>query len=332
MKTFKFIVSTLIAFGYVGAISGEFAEAQIHGNFNRSTNSYIEVTGKVLQRPGGGSLFTVAQEQSTQKPLLTSRDIMKLGGAAGVEGRIGWQSRAGRNWEIRSSLGRFHNEKLDIRADQAPNVGSPFFADPAPGVPFLVDAVSYDYTSEYYSIELSRRYNTEPGCTWYWGPRFVSLKEEFNFGTTQDVGQGFTVATNDQFKTSNSLIGCQVGLEISLPVGQNFICTGFCRTGVYGNPVETKTKRTVVAPFGPNGDGPTTKDNKGVASFVGEVGGTLYYQIVPNICSSYVGYEATWIDGVALAPIQALSVGNDGPVTNTTPFWHAINFGFRFDY
>ncbi|MCH2183347.1 MAG: hypothetical protein MK108_15215 [Mariniblastus sp.] len=331
MKTFKFIASTLMAFGYVGAISAGFADAQIHGNFNRSTGFYTEANAKVLQRPGGGSLFTVAEDAITQQPLLTSSDVMDLGGGAGVEARIGWRNRVGGHWEFRTSLGKIENNKSNIEAPSLGGVTSPFFVPPAPGEIVTVDSVSYDYSSEFYSIELTRRYNKSPGFTWFWGPRFISLKEEFNFGTFSDFGLA-AVTTNNQFKTSNSLIGGQVGFDITLPVGQNFICTGFVRTGAYGNPVVAKSKLTTFGPIGPQGDQATIKQEKGIGSFVGEVGGTLYYQIVPNVCSSFVGYEATWIDGVALAPTQALSVGETEPVTNNTPFWHAINFGLRFSY
>lgn len=331
MKTFKFIASTLLALGCVGAVLTGFADAQIHGNFNRSSGFYTEVTGKVLQRPGGGRLFNVVTDAITSQPLLTSTDIMDLGGGAGAEAKIGWRNRVGGHWEIRTSLGKLENNRNNIVAPSLGGVTSPFFVSPEPGEVVTVDSVNYDYTSEFYSIELMRRCSTEPGFTWFWGPRFISLKEEFNFGTFSDFGLA-TVTTNNQFTTSNSLIGGQVGLELNLPVGRNFICNGFIRTGAYGNPTVTKTKVTTTGPFGPQGDGPTTKQDKGIGSFVGEVGGTLYYQIVPNVCSSFVGYEATWIDGVALAPTQALSVGETEPVTNNTPFWHSINFGLRFEF
>lgn len=319
MRTFKIIVSTFIAFGYVAAISGGFAQAQVHGSFNRTTSSYIEVTGKVLQRPGGGTNFAVAVDPITEQPLLTSTDIMDLGGGTGVEAIAGWQNRRGGNMELRTSLGNVQNNKSSITAPSGAQVTSPLF-------PQSVDSVGYDYTSNYFSIELCRRCNVKPGCTWIIGPRFISLKEEFNFSTETDAGF-FLARSNNKFTTSNSLIGGQIGLEVSKPAFQNLYWTGFFRTGIYGNPVASKRTATTGGV-----DQLTFKSTKEIGSFVGECGLTVSYQIVPNVCSTFVGYEANWIDGIALAPTQALSVGEANVVTNNTVFWHAINFGFEFDF
>ena len=66
-------------------------------------------------------------------------------------------------------------------------------------------------------------------------------------------------------------------------------------------------------------------------AFLGEVGGKVHFDLIPNCLSAYAGYEATWIDGIALAPAN---VGNLGPavITQNTSFWHAITFGAHMNY
>ena len=320
MRTLKIIVSTFIVMVYVAAISGEFAHGQRYGNFNSGAkkNTYIEVTGKVLQRPGGGSDFIVIEDSITEQPLLSSTDVTDLGGAAGLEAKIGWLNRYGGAWEFRTNLGSFQNGG-NVTAPSGARVESPLFTGSA-------DSAGYDYSSDFFSIELSKRVNIKPGCTWSIGPRFMSVKENFTFTTATDAG-AFNFTTSNNFKTSNAIFGGQIGLEINRPVFQNCIWNVYGRIGGYGNPtsLETTSQSTL---FLPN----TTKSTKWTGTLLAEVGGAVKYQIIPSCLSAFVGYEACWIDGIALAPSQALSVGETEIITNTTPFWQSINFGYEFNF
>ena len=319
MRTFNITVSTFIAFGCVVAFSGNTASAQYMGGLQQRTNRYIEVTGKVLQRPGTDNGFAVAVDGLTEAPLLTSSDITDLGGGSGGEAKFGWTNRYGVDWEIRTNLGKFQNN-ASVSSPSGSPVTSPLFEGGQVG------GISYDYTSEFYSFELNHRRSLRPGCTWVVGPRFISLKENFDFNTETSIG-GFDFTTTNSFATSNSLIGGQAGLEFGCPLTPALKLKGFLRVGGYGNPTALRT--TASNSFQ---QGQQAESTKGIASFVGECGGTAYYEIVPNTWSAFVGYEATWIDGVALAPTQALSVGETEIITNNTPFWHSINFGLRFDF
>ena len=67
------------------------------------------------------------------------------------------------------------------------------------------------------------------------------------------------------------------------------------------------------------------------SAFIGEVGGKVYWDLIPGLMSVFGGYEATWLDDVAVAPAQA--AGGLLPteiIAGDTPFYHAATFGLRF--
>ena len=69
---------------------------------------------------------------------------------------------------------------------------------------------------------------------------------------------------------------------------------------------------------------------RNVGSFVGEVGGKVYFDAIPGSLSFFLGYEATWIDNVALAPVQAQTLTPTEIITGVTPFFHAVTFGAQY--
>ena len=56
----------------------------------------------------------------------------------------------------------------------------------------------------------------------------------------------------------------------------------------------------------------------------------MNFEIIPNGLSTYLGYEATVIDGIALA---APNVIDTSPIdTNNTVFFDAITFGVNLSF
>ena len=101
------------------------------------------------------------------------------------------------------------------------------------------------------------------------------------------------------------------------------------RLGGYYNPTEVTTEDTDLI------SGTVThRQTKSTGSFLGEVGGRLYVDFVPNCFSGYVGYEANWIDGIALAPAQFLAATTATPSIDTanTAFFQGVTFGLKFTY
>ena len=139
-----------------------------------------------------------------------------------------------------------------------------------------------------------------------------------------------TVSTQE---ATNGLIGLQAGLDLRFQVSSQIHTRGFIRTGGFYNPTEITNS---VASFS---DGllfdsePETSLTKSTGSFLAELGGRVYVDLFhDDTVSGYVGYEATWIDGIALAPANFLGDGSNGVDTANTLFFHAITFGLRMNF
>ena len=114
-------------------------------------------------------------------------------------------------------------------------------------------------------------------------------------------------------------------------VSPYFRGAGFIRTGGYYNPTKVRTSNQAGLVGIPPEELLRTEATKSTGSFLAEVGGKLYLDFAPN-CSLFAGYEATWIDGVALAPPSFLTPETGEVETANTLFMHAVTFGMRFGW
>lgn len=285
--------------------------------FSADTGFYGEVSAKFLDRPGADLGLTLVSDELTNQTLFSSDEITDVGSAAGAEVRFGNRTRNGRQWEIRTSVVNWDNQFLIEGA----NLVSPLF----PG--FSPDSINTDYESKLFSIELSFRRAVYPGITLFAGPRFVSLREDLDFSTSAVFPPpgAFELDTNNTIETRNSFFGFQVGSDLNMPVTRQMFLNGFIRVGGYSNPINFRS--SAATSFTPSAD---TEFSETTESFIGEVGGRVVTDIVPGVVSSYIGYEATWIDGVALAPAQLSTVDTGQIITDNTPFFHGITFGIGF--
>lgn len=283
----------------------------------------LEIGGKAYDRPGDGNGFPLIIDSNTRVPLFDSDDATDLGGAAGAEVKFNFQSSVGQEWEIRSILANW-----DEASDQivGPNIESQFF--PTDVVPNTFD---YESSSDFFSIEIMARKAVVPGAVLMFGPRIVSSKDHVSLISQFQVDPNdgtplVTINARSDFEATNILLGLQGGLEFNKPVSEGFYINGFIRTGGYFNPTEvTFTDVDTVTPLVRN------QLTKSTGSFLGEVGGRAYVDIVPNCASCYVGYEATWIDGIAVAPAQILTTTIPPAIdTSNTIFFQAVTFGLKF--
>lgn len=322
MRTLKFIAASLMAFGCVALSICGSANGQWPGDHSARSGYYMELNGKAYQRPGDDLGIGLVFDSVTLQTLMNTGDVTGIGGGSGAEVKFGNSGR-GRDWEIRTNIGTWSNS-MTVDSPSGNQVTSPLITGIDP------DQVGFDYDSDLFSIELNMRRCVRPGVTLFAGPRFVSLVEDFDFRTQTEVATPFgpfDLTSSNQFRARNSLIGGQIGAEILMPLNRALYAEAFIRAGGFYNPTEVRTLATtsITTPV-------ETRRSKSTGSFVGEVGGKLHYQLIPNTCTTFVGYEATWIDGVALAPVQAITVGNTGVITSNTPFFHAVLFGINFEY
>ncbi len=282
---------------------------------------WMEAGAKAYDRPGNTLGLPLITNEVTNEVLFTSDQVFDLNSAAGAEIRFGSQTGWGCDWDFGMSLGGW-DSSFDF---VGPDLESFFFQGLDP------DNVGFDYESDFYSLELNWRKPCIPGLTFTTGPRYFQLSEDLTLSTSTEFAtpQGpFTFNTSDFLEVRNSAIGWQIGFEYNQPVSRDVYLQGYIRTSgmVKESTVERTTDDNVSDPVFDNRD-------KSSGMFIGHTGGRAYFQILPGSLHTYVGYEATWVDGVALAPVQFLnqSVIETLPTDNTV-FWHAVTFGARFTY
>jgi hypothetical protein len=323
-------VRLLIAICMVALLNGVTAgQAKAQNNWapqswvdnDRCSDWWVEMGAAGFDRPADDSFAVPLITNSlTGGTLLTAEDVIDLETTVGANLAFGGKTRGGLNWEFESTIAGWSQ----LHEIEGPDLESPFTGGTD------VDNVDLTYDSDYYSLEVSAKRTVAPGLTLTLGPRYWSLDELLRLETDTTVTTifgPFTALTEDDFSVRNSAIGLQLGFQFNQPVTQMIYVQGYGKFGGYNNHTVFEQRDS------DNLGGPAIFDRleKSTGSFLGEVGGKVYMDIVPGAIRSYVGYEATWIDGVALSPSQALgSFGVTDTVIETTNtlFFHQINFGF----
>ncbi len=319
-----FQITTLVAISLVFGVASD-ANAQWPEYTQIGEKNYIEVGGRVLNRPGTDLPLTILQDATTLQPLFSANQATAVASAPGIELSYNFETRHGRQFEFRTFLGNFDATST---FDQG-NIESSLF----PGD--IADTVDYNYTSRIFSFELNLKRPLRQGVTFFHGPRFVSFNDQISFVAT-DFGDLFgpmilDTERRESFEAINNLIGLQAGLRLEKRLTQSFRAAALIRTGGFFNPTTVRTFEQV----GAVGFEPTevlaTENTKATGTFLAEVGGKLYLDLNAN-CSLFAGYEATWIDGIALAPPSFLTATTSEVETANTLFINVVTFGFRFGW
>ncbi len=316
------VLKTLLAVAVI-ACCAQTVRAQWPDTTGTSNGRFwMEANAKFLDRPGSQLGLPLITNDVTREVLLTSDQITDLNTDAGAEVRFGSHSKLlGIDWEIGGQFGGWDS----TYSFDGPDLVSPFFPDLDPG------NVGINYTSDFSSLELSWRKAVVPGLTFTTGPRYFRMVEEMvsTTRTTFDTVLGpVDLDTNNTVTARNSAVGWQLGLEYNQPVTRDVYLQGFVRTsGLLNAARVTRSDVTSIT------DLTSETRDKDTGMFIGTTGGRIYFSILPRNLYSYAGYEATWIDGVAIAPTQLLfTSGPESLPTSNTIFWHAITFGLRFTY
>lgn len=287
--------------------------------------NYIEIGGRALIRPGTDLQLSILQDATTAETLFTAEQATSAASAAGVELSYHFQTRHGRNLEFRVFTGTWDAQST---IDQG-NIESPLF----PGD--VADFVDYNYDSRIFSFELNNKRALRQGVTLFGGPRYLSFNDEISFVAGVNAnpigGVPFATERRESFEAINNLIGLQTGLRFEKQATKFYRGAGFIRVGGYYNPTKVRTSQQAGLTVLPPTELLRTESTKSTGSLLVEVGGKLYLDLAPK-CSLFAGYEATWIDGIALAPPSFLSPQTLEVETANTLFFHAITFGMRFGW
>lgn len=324
----KFFKLSVLIFLLAGVGMSSTTNAQWQPTTLKDNRFSAEFGVKLLDRPGDELGLPLISDRPTNATLFDASQASDLGGAVGAEVKFNFETGFGRELEFRTILADWSEDATQI---SGPDLVSPFF----PVAGSEPTDVSYGYGSDYFSVELMARRAVRPGVTFMFGPRIISTKDQVTLSGSLTVnpvtgGAPITVTQTTVTEATNILLGGQTGFEFNLPVNQSVWANAYIRAGGYFNPTEVNqsvANNTSLAPPITN----TATENTG--SFMAEVGGRVYVDLLPNAATLYVGYEANWIDGIALAPAQLLTdFTTNGIETTTTPFFHAVTAGIRVQY
>jgi|GEM_PF-314995 len=269
-------------------------------------------------------------------PALNSTDLDQ-GFSTGLKLGVTYQIDSNRDVE----LSFFHINDWDSTRSIGPDSPLNWLVMRAPGIFFQTQDFSYqsmmwDYSTELRNAELNVRHKLSSRMTVLAGLRWLKLDEnlqgslpppdrtlplwKFNPNNTLfDVAQieklpgvpatgAFPPFWNAS--TTNNLYGLQIGAYGKLFERGRFSTDGLIKVGGYLNHAEESTGvsiRKVVYPAGASTNH---------AAFVAEVGLQCKYQLTRRVALKF-GYEALWLDGVALAPGQIHETYVSGPTAVT---------------
>jgi hypothetical protein len=170
-------------------------------------------------------------------------------------------------------------------------------------IPLPITAATFADTSRLFSSEINLRRPVRPWLTVMAGFRWVELDDTYGAQGTEAV---LSSPFSETIRAHNNLFGLQSGLDAALLKDTCFQIHGFFKSGLFYDVVSQNTTLSNPANLGTlaaSADG-------GHAAFVGEIGLFASQQIYKNTVVRG-GYEAMFLDGVALAPRQI-------PSTNLT--------------
>jgi len=159
-------------------------------------------------------------------------------------------------------------------------------------------------------VSSGRYYQGEASCLI--GLRYMKVQEEFGYSTESLIADG--IVQNDVFvRTDNDLIGPQLGAMAQFLVHDR----AWVDAEIKGSLLFSDARSTTDANLFVNGEQTpaTTRGSENFTAFLGDLSVNLNYQFTPSL-TVRAGYNAFWLDGVALASenfsssLQALTSAN----------------------
>lgn len=300
---------------------------------------FLEVGGRAYDRPGTESNAAIITDSETGGTLFNAGEASDAGSAPGLELRYGFKGPYDRDLEFRAIVAEFDVSRELISSQ----IASDLFGEIDTST--TLNSFEYEYDSNFYSLGVMSCRSLRDGLRFKFGPRYMRLEDTVTASVNSDtavfvapgVFQAVNVDSVTETRADNNLIGLQGGLDLRMPISQQIYTTGFFNIGGFYNPTEVE-RRT-----GANLSGsainltPDGEISKSTGSFLAELGGRIYVDLIKDSVAGYAGYEATWIDGIALAPAQLTSstattgLGTDVDTANTL-FFHAFTFGLRMNF
>jgi hypothetical protein len=180
--------------------------------------------------------------------------------------------------------------------------------------------VTTDYSSSFHSTEVNFRRNLNSRFTALTGFRWVEVGDLLS----TDIGG----LASHSINVNNHLYGLQVGGQARVFSRNRFSVDAVGKVGVYGNRADQSTSTA-----GIGGALPALSARDSNVAFLGELGLTCNYAI-NHRWSVRSGYQAIWLDGIALAPDQLgsadLVTGVATLNTSGHPIYHGLTLAADF--
>jgi hypothetical protein len=307
----------------------------------------------ILDRIGGGNRTLVETVPRTVKAIdlfttpgtavLNSSDLQQ-GFAAGPSVDLIRHGDSGYDLELSFfQIGGWNNDRIyapdpaDWLVMRAPGT---WLAGKTPWIQtnqFTTQAMAWDYDSQLYNAELNMQWHPACQVTMLAGFRWVNLGEKLVGNLDPPLPQFPNEPPFWTGTTTNNLFGLQIGADGKIFQRGRFSIDSLVKTGLYDNDAEATTGVSVIhkSVF-------TGSDSTNRAAFVGETGLQCKYQLSKGLLLR-AGYEAIWLEGVALAPgqiqdsytttgwrtstVQVLGVNCDSGV-----FYHGATAGVEYSF
>ncbi len=184
--------------------------------------------------------------------------------------------------------------------------------------------MQWAYDSKLYNAEFNVRWNACDRLTLLAGIRWTGLCEDLQGTLVDSIFKPFWT-TN----TENSLYGLQIGADGKLWDCGRFSIDGLLKAGIFDNRAEQTTAVSVFKIV------TSYSDSTDRAAFLGEVGLRCKYQLAKRLVLS-AGYEAVWLQGVAVAPAQIqetnITTRQIGIDTGSGVFYHGATAGLEYSF
>ncbi|MCC6127198.1 MAG: hypothetical protein IT426_19725 [Pirellulales bacterium] len=185
--------------------------------------------------------------------------------------------------------------------------------------------IRFDYDSRIQSAEANLRHDLGDRFSLLAGFRYVDLHEQFDGSfTASGPADGRFITSN----TDNHLYGFQLGGELTVLRLQKIHVGAIAKAGIFSNQSDLNL-------YG-GADGPWVGGIRGQTAFLGEVNLVGSYLLSESIAVR-LGYQAMWLQGVALAVDQLempATIGPPGwnPDAKGSLFYHGAYLGVEISF
>lgn len=321
MKSKMLAIAVIISLLSCGSVTAQWPQ-NTYGNQGRWE---VEVGARLLDRPTTDIQFSLVTVNPTNVTVFDAGDAADLDVSAGAEIRFSKNTSSDSGWEIRGTVNRWDNFE-----SRTGDLSSPLFTPAI--LPIGTDLTNFDYgyESNLFSLELNYKRTVRPGVTFMIGPRYVDLTERIEVDTqfNNPMIPGFLLDIDTVTEADNRMPGLGFGVDLRRPISRDLFFVGTVRGAILANFTSTTTTAETTLAGLPPALATVFTDRQTDLAGIGEVSGRFHYDIAPGTVSVYTGYEAQWLDGVALAPAQLFAAGTN-PVltTSNTSFAHGLVFG-----